>query len=388
MAAGRPQAPRRRDAGPSPAGVGMQVVVDGSGLARPRAGIGVYTTQVVHAMAVDRPDCRLTVFGPPGAFVHVPGSAFRRLPSARLVGRHLQWPAHIRQLHPDAYFGPAGTMPLGDVGCPSVITVHDLAIYRNPRWFPGRQPLSTRFVVPRSVLRADRVIAVSEHTARDIVDIFGISRARIEVVPHGVATSFTSMGAEDLAAARARLKLPERFILFVGTVEPRKNLETLLEAWAMMRDRPDLVVVGAWGWRYDTIRERMGRLGPGLHHLEGLDPADLPAVYNLARVLAHPAWYEGFGLPPLEAMACGTPVIVSDRASLPEVVGGAGLVVPADQPEAWRKALESVIGDMDLAADLRRRGILRAAQFSWGRSARLTWHAIDTARRERGTPKR
>jgi glycosyltransferase involved in cell wall biosynthesis len=120
-------------------------------------------------------------------------------------------------------------------------------------------------------------------------------------------------------------------------------------------------------------------MGPRLHHVDGLDPADLPAVYNLARVLAHPAWYEGFGLPPLEAMACGTPVVVSDRSSLPEVVDGAGLVVPADQPDEWRKALERVVGDTDLAADLKRRGILRAAQFSWARAATLTWQAIDTA---------
>ena len=360
-------------------GFGLQLVVDGAGLERPRAGVGVYTTQILRSMAVDRPDSRMTVFGPPGAFIHVPGASYRPMPRARFIGRHLQWPARIRELKPDAYFGPAGALPLGNVGCPSVITIHDLAIYRNAAWFPGRQPLSTRFVVPRSVLRADVVIAVSENTARDVVDIFGIPRSRIEVVPHGVAKIYAPMGSEDLAAARARLKLPERFILFVGTIEPRKNLATLLEAWAMMRDRPDLVVVGAWGWLYEPIREQMGRLGPGLHHLDSLDPADLPAVYNLARLLAHPAWYEGFGLPPLEAMACGTPAVVSDRSSLPEVVGDAGLVVAAGDADAWRKALETVIGDTELASDLRRRGILRAAQFSWPRAASLTWHAVDTA---------
>jgi glycosyltransferase involved in cell wall biosynthesis len=187
------------------------------------------------------------------------------------------------------------------------------------------------------------------------------------------------MSREDLSAVRARLGLPDRFILFVGTVEPRKNLETLLEAWAMMRDRPDLVVVGSYGWHYEPIRERMDRLGPALHRLESLDPADLPAVYNLARALAHPAWYEGFGLTPLEAMACGTPVLVSDRSSLPEVVGDAGLIVPAGDADAWREALERVIGDTELAAGMRRRGILRAAQFSWSRAATQTWKAIDDA---------
>ncbi len=358
-------------------------MVDGSGLERPRAGVGVYTAEILHAMAVDRPDCRLLVFGPPGGFAYVPDATYRLLPGTRFLGRHHRWPAAIRRMKPDAYFGPAGAMPLGRVGCPAVITVHDLAIYRNPKWFPSRQPLATRLVVPRSLLRADVVIAVSENTARDIVDIFGVDRSRIEVIPHGISPRLRPMGGGELADARARLGLPERFILFVGTVEPRKNLETLLEAWATMRDRPDLVVVGSWGWNYESIQERMTRLGPRLHHLESVEPGELPAIYNLARVLAHPAWYEGFGLPPLEAMACGTPVVVSDRSSLPEVVGDAALVVPADQPEAWRKALERVMTDTELAADLRRRGILRAAQFSWARAAQLTWTAIDDAIKKR-----
>jgi len=332
-------------------------------------------------MSVDRPDCRFTVYLPPDASAPSPSPAigYRPLPSTPFIGRHLQWPARIRRLRPDAYFGPVGALPLGNVGCPTVITVHDLAIYRNPGWFPGRQPLSTRLVIPRSLARADVIVAVSQNTADDIEDLFGVPASQISVVPHGISHVFRPMDREDLDLARARLQLPERFILFVGTIEPRKNLATLLEAWAMLSDRPDLVIVGAWGWLYEPIKERIGRLGPRVHHIQGLDPAELPAVYNLARVLAHPAWYEGFGFPPLEAMACGTPVVVSDRASLPELVGDAALIAPADDPEAWRKALEKVVGDSDLAADLKRRGILRAAQFSWSRSADLTWRAIDKA---------
>ncbi len=361
--------------------MGLHLAVDGSGLARAQAGVGVYTREILHAMSVDRPDCRFTVYLPAGVRVPgpEPGIGYRPLPGMPIVGRHVQWPARIRRLRPNAYFGPAGALPLGSVGCPTVITIHDLAIYRHPEWFPGRQPLSTRLVVPRSLDRADVVIAVSNTTAQDIEDIFGIPPSRIDVVPHGVSSRYRPLGSEDLATARAKLRLPERFILFVGTIEPRKNLATLLEAWAMMRNRPDLVIVGAWGWRYEEIKEQMGRLGDRVHHVEGLDPAELPAVYNLARVLAHPAWYEGFGLPPLEAMACGTPVVVSDRSTLPELVGDAGLVAAADDPEAWRRALETVIEDADLAAGMRRRGILRAAQFSWGRSASLTWRAVDRA---------
>ena len=359
---------------------GLHIAVDGYGLSRPRAGVGVYTREILHALAVARPDCRMTVFTPPGA--KPPEStaiAQRPLPGTRLIGRHIQWPARIRALKPHAFFGPAGALPLRDVGCPTVITVHDLAIYKQRNWFPAGQPLSTGWIVPRSLRSADRIIAVSHNTARDLRSLFGVPAERIAVVHEGVSRAFRPLGPEDLAESRALLKLPERFILFVSTIEPRKNLGTLLEAWAMMRDRPDLVVVGGWGWRYEPIRAQMERLGPRLHHIQGLDPAQLPAVYNLALALAHPAWYEGFGLPPLEAMACGTPVVVSDRSSLPEVVGDAGVIAPADSPEAWRQALEAVTGDADLAADLRRRGFLRAAEFSWQHAADLTWQALDEA---------
>jgi glycosyltransferase involved in cell wall biosynthesis len=358
---------------------GLHIAVDGYGLSRPRAGVGVYTREIIHAMAVDRPDCRMTVFLPEGVRRpdESPSVAYRALPSARLVGRHLQWPSRIRALKPDAFFGPAGALPLRGVGVPAAVTVHDLAIYRNREWFPAGQPLSTGWIVPRSLRHAERLIAVSENTKRDLQAIFEVPASRITVVPEAVSNAYRPLPAEDLAEARAKLKLPERFILFVSTIEPRKNLTTLLEAWAMMRDRPDLVVVGGWGWRYEPIRARMERLGPGLHHIHGLDPHDLPAVYNLALMLAHPAWYEGFGLPPLEAMACGTPVIVSDRSSLPEVAADAGLIVPADDPAAWTRALEAVAGDGRLAAELRRRGIVRAAQFSWARSAEMTWRAIE-----------
>jgi len=363
---------------------GLHVAVDGVGLARPWAGVGVYTTQVLKAMAVARPDCRFTVFVPAGvAGEGTPSVSYRRFPEVPFVGRHLRWPARLRRLGADVFFGAVGALPLMDVGSPSVITVHDLAIYRNAGWFPQRQPLSTRWVVPSSLRRADRVIAVSRNTALDAEELFGVDRSRITIVPHGVSAGLRPMGGDELASARERLALPERFILFVGTIEPRKNLLTLLEAWAMLRDRPDLVIVGGWGWNYEPIRDRISRLGDHVHHLDALEPSYLPAVYNLALVLAHPAWYEGFGLPPLEAMACGTPVVVSDSSSLPEVVDDAGLIVPAGDAEAWRRALERVLGDHDLAADLRHRGILRAAEFSWSRTADLTWEVLDDAVGER-----
>jgi glycosyltransferase involved in cell wall biosynthesis len=259
-----------------------------------------------------------------------------------------------------------------------VLTAHDMAIYRHPEWFPGRQWLSVRVVVPRSMRAADAIVAVSESTARDLAELFGAGPDRVTVVPEGVAAAFHPLPEAELAAARARMGLPERFVLFVSTIEPRKNLGTLVDAWGRLSDPPELVVVGGWGWRHEELRSRLeGLAHRGVRLLGGARPDQLPVLYNLATALAHPAWYEGFGLPALEAMACGTPVIASSASSLPEVVGEAGLLVDPGDVEGWTAALDRVLGDEGLRRDLRSRGLERAAGFTWRRAAAATWQVID-----------
>lgn len=335
-------------------------------------------------MLATRPGHRLTLWVPPGVepALKSPRLALREIPATRLVGRHWMWPRRVRRQRPSVYFGPAGQMPLADPGAPAVVTVHDLAIYLHPEWFPGGQPLSTRLVVPRSLERAHTVICVSRHTAADAYAIFGVPEPRLEVIPEGVNPRFRPLDSERTQLVKARLRLPERFLLFVGTIEPRKNLDTLLEAWAEMRHRPPLVVAGGFGWRFEETRQRMERLaGAGLHHIGEVEPQDLPALYSLAAAFGHPAWYEGFGLTPLEAMACGTPVICSQASSLPEVVGDAALLVPPGDAGAWRQALERVFEDPALGSDLRRKGLLRAAGFTWDTAAERTWRVIERAAR-------
>jgi glycosyltransferase involved in cell wall biosynthesis len=360
------------------------VVVDGSGLARLWAGVGTYTIEILRALAAERPGNRFTVFTSAEPGIEQPAIAFRRPPSIRLIGRHLIWPARLRRMDANLYFGPAGVMPLGDVGLPAVVTAHDMAIYKRPEWFPSGQSLAVRTIVPRSMRRAQSIIAVSVSTARDVAEIFDIEPARLEVVHEGVARRYRPLPPDSLEVARSRLRLPRRFILFVSTIEPRKNLITLLEAWARMRERLPLVIAGSWGWNYDGIRQRLEHLGPDLMLLGALPPADMPALYNLATCLAHPAWYEGFGLTPLESMACGTPVVSSNASSLPEVVGDAGILVDPADVQGWTDELDRLCNDSELRATLRRRGILRAAEFGWDRAAYRTWRVMERVVRAAG----
>lgn len=319
--------------------------------------MGTYTREIVAALREARPANAVDVV---------------EAPRLRFVGRHLLYPRQVRHQRPDAFFAPAGHLPLLATGVPEIVTVHDLAIYRHPEWFPPGQPLATRVVVPRSLRRAQALIAVSESTARDCVELFGVARSRITVVPHGVAARFRPVPGR-------RLDLPEGYVLFVSTLEPRKNLPTLLDAWAALEPRPPLVVGGGWGWRHDEIEARLASAPPGVTLLGPVDPDDLPALYAGAACLAHPAWYEGFGLPVLEAMACGTPVVCSDTSSLPEVGGDAVLYAPPGDRAAWTAALRRVLDDPALAADLSARGRERAAAFTWGRAAEATWSVIGAA---------
>jgi glycosyltransferase involved in cell wall biosynthesis len=357
-------------------------------LSRPWAGVGTYTREVVQALAEARPAARFTVYAEEEGGLAHRQVAFRRPPAARLVGRHLQWPRELRALRPAAYFGPAGVMPLARLGLPAVVTAHDMAIYRHPEWFPGRQALSVRLIVPRSLRRAGAVLAVSHNTAQDVAELFDVPEERLHVVAEGVGPRYRPLADEELAAVRRRRKLPERFVLFVSTIEPRKNLDTLIRAWSGLPQRPALVVAGGWGWRYEGTRSLLDQAGGDVRLLGPVEPVELPALYNLATCLAHPAWYEGFGLTPLEAMACGTPVVASSASSLPEVVGDAALLVDPGDVEGWTEALRRLLEDAGLRDELKGRGLERASGFTWSRTAAATWKVFDTVLREAPSPLR
>ncbi len=261
----------------------------------------------------------------------------------------------------------------------TVFTFHDAIYalfpqYHLPmnRWFLG-------LMMPRFLKRADCIIAVSESSRRDAIRLYHADPSRICVIYEGANPAFRPIeDAARLAQVREKYQLPSRFMLYVGTIEPRKNLGMLLEAYRVLRARdettPRLVIAGRKGWLYQPVFDRLHELGleEQVSFPDWIESEDLPALVNAAQVFVFPSLYEGFGLPPLEAMSCGTPVVCSNASSLPEVVGDAGLLVDPREVGAWVHALARVFADAPLRADLHARGLAQAHKFSWERAARET----------------
>ena len=271
---------------------------------------------------------------------------------------------------PDFVLPPTGHAP-------AILTVHDLSFLRVPEFFvPGfREYLET--AVLRAVKRARHILADSANTRRDLIELMAVEPERVSILYPGVESRFQPVNdAEALERVRVCYGLPERFILGLGTLQPRKNFNGLIDAFRCLlatggaeSQIPDLhlVIVGGRGWMYQDILALAK--GYGLEervHFPGfVADSDLPALYSLASVFAFPSWYEGFGLPVLESMACGTPVVTADNSSLPEVVGEAGLMVAAGDSAALAEAIGQLIIDQDLRARLVPAGRQHAKSFTW-----------------------
>jgi glycosyltransferase involved in cell wall biosynthesis len=260
----------------------------------------------------------------------------------------------------------------------SVVTLHDLAFLL----FPETHTHASRAYYSasgESVRRAERVIAVSQRTASDAVRLLGVDPARMRVVPEAASPAFRPRAEADFQALLARLSLnlaPQGYALFVGTLEPRKNVPLLLEAFGLVRRYLDveLVLVGARGWLDEPIFAAQARAGleTAAHFIGVLGEDELAVLYSHAGVFVLPSLYEGFGLPVLEAMACGAPVVSSSAGPLPEVAGDAAVLLPPEDAETWARTLLTVLTDRRQADELRRRGFARAATFSWQRAAQST----------------
>jgi glycosyltransferase involved in cell wall biosynthesis len=268
-----------------------------------------------------------------------------------------------------------------------VVTIHDLSFIRFPTLFRAANRLYLNVLTRLSARRAQRLIAVSIQTAQETMRLLGVPPERIDVVYHGVDPVFHPLPADEIVAFRQRRGLPEQYVLFVGTLEPRKNLVRLVEAFARTREsHVKLVLAGGKGWLYDELFDTVETLGlqedvifPGYVTSE-----ELPLWYNAATVFCYPSVYEGFGFPVLEAQACGTPVLTSNISSLPEAAGDGALLVDPYDVDALAAGLHRLLHDESLRHQLQESGLAHAGRFSWMDTARETARVYRRALTEGG----
>jgi glycosyltransferase involved in cell wall biosynthesis len=347
--------------------VGLELTV----LELDRGGIARSARRLAEKLAA-RDDIELVTFAQRGA---VRG----RIP--RGVVRELGWlpfelPRRARRADVDVLHCPSPLVPVGRLAPPLVATVHDVLAWAHPEWMSRENVLQHRLVLQRVLPRAAMVLTSSQFTADDLRERFGLTQERIAVVPLGVDAGF-SPGAGGVQGVRGP------YLVAVGTLQPRKDLETALTAFERCVDagaEHALVIAGARGWRDDATvtRLRSSRHAARIHLLGHVSDAALVRALRGADALLFPSRHEGFGLPPLEAMACGTPVIAARATAVPEVTGDAAVLVEPGNVDAFAVAILALLADPAQRADLRERGLRRAARFTWARHAELT---VDAYRR-------
>ena len=368
----------------------LLVGINGSALLSPLTGIGQYTKNLAEAL-IESGEVDLSIFyllawsreirtEPIRNITKLKEFVKKIVPQPYVLSRALQqmrFAQGARQLKLHLYHEP-NFLSHGFPG-PTVITAHDLSWIRFPETHPSERVKIMNRLFPRSLARANHVITDAAYTRNEIIAEFGISPDRITAVPLGARKIFRPRDEEECREVLTARDLSYRsFILCVGTLEPRKNLELVIRTYAQLprafRERHPLVLVGMKGWLTSKLESTMSPLVEAgqVRPLGFTSDSDLAALYAGAMVLVYPSLYEGFGLPPLEAMACGTPVIVSNRATLPEVVGDAGEMVEPTDAEGLTALLQRLADDpahWQQRAELCRR---RASQFSWERCAQET----------------
>ena len=356
------------------------------GLDRPLFGVSRVVLELGRALAA-RPDCDPVFLTPyrDGPFaehgdsaVYLPGA--RLLPGLMSIGA-LELPIIARRHTLPIIHDPTGVSPflLGRWAgrYKRVVSVHDAIAFRYPAGYTRFNNFLHRQYVPQTLRNVDAVITMSEASRNDLIQFLRLPPDKVHVIPLATDVAFQPLPAQHAAEVSARFGLRPPYVLYVGALEARKNLVTLLHAFARLRaDFPDLTlaIAGRPRWKYSEIPHTLEvlHLGDAVHFTGYVPDADLPALYNAAAVFCFPSLYEGFGLPVLEAMACGTPVVCSAASSLPEVAGDAALLVPPNDIAALANALGRVMAEPALAGDLRARGLRRAATFSWDRTAEMT----------------
>lgn len=367
----------------SPYNAAMSIYVDVSAAVHRRAGLGRYAESLVRAL--------LPLIGEDLALFYncergiEPLPEFESIPSATVTlgykpWRMAVWMGHLARIPLDrlvpgaSLFHATEHLLLPLKGVPMIMTVHDLIFRQLPEHHKLLNRWYLNWTMPLYCRRADHIIAVSEATRQDIVAAYRVPSDKISVIHEAADPRFYPQSEAEQERVRAAYGLPEQYLLYVGTIEPRKNLERLLAAWAPLyksHDSPPLVIVGKRGWLADGFFAAL-EASPARDGviLTGYIPdEDLPSLYSAAMAFIWPSLYEGFGLPPLEAMACGVPVVCANASSMPEVVGEAALLFTPRDIDHLRACLVQVVQDTALREDLCAHGLARAASFSWDRAA-------------------
>jgi glycosyltransferase involved in cell wall biosynthesis len=371
----------------------MRIGIDYTAAARQQAGIGRYTRELVAALLALKSPHQYTLFAVTGGLDTEDwragiggGVRFRTLPIsddwlARLWHR-LRLPIPVETITGplDVFYSPDFVLPPTRRAARTLLTVHDLSFLRYPDHFVPRLAQYLGQVVPRSVSRADRVLADSQATRADLIAHLGTPPEKVAVLYSGVAPRFRPEAEPGEAERlRARYDLDGRpYVLSVGTLQPRKNYVRLIRACAGLAGDLQLIIAGGRGWLYEEIFAEAEKQGDRVRVLGFVDEGDLPALYRNAALFAFPSLYEGFGLPVAEAMACGVPVVCSNASSLPEVAGDAALLVDPLDVDALAEAMTRVLEDADLRQEMIARGLAQAARFSWQQAARQLLTAFES----------
>jgi glycosyltransferase involved in cell wall biosynthesis len=378
----------------------LHIAIDAHTIATGLAGNESYITNLIEALAEIDTVNRYTLYVTKreaveryrGRWPHV----FVRLtpPHTPIIRIPLTLVAELRRRPVDLLHVQYTAPPLAP--CPVVATIHDLSFEHLPETFTRRSRMQLRLTVRRTARAASRVITSSDHSRRDIVKTYGLAEERVSVTPLAAPARFAPVEDEsEVKRVLRRHGIKGDYLLAVGSIQPRKNLVRLIAAYAQLRRTrrlqgsgalPQLVLVGKRAWLYGETLAAVEE--HGLHNFVTftgyVSESDLPALYTGAICFVYPSYFEGFGLPPLEAMQCGAPVVTGDRTSLPEVVGSAGLMVNPLDESAIAAAMSLLIDDPSLRAELRRKGLARARLFNWHKTARLTLDVYKQTVREGG----
>ncbi len=361
----------------------MRIGIDFTAAVRERAGIGRYARELIRALArCDRSNAyvllapwdaraELLQFDWPSNFTVRRVPVTERLLAALWHRARFPWPVEAFTGPVDVFYSPDFLLPPTRAR-KTIVTVHDLSYVRVPECFPAVLLNYLNATVPRAVRRADLVLADAASTKRDVHEIYHVAPEKVAVLYSAADPRFSPEIPEALRArVRAKYGLGDRYMLSVSTIQPRKNYVRLLEALARLDSGIRLMIAGGRGWMFDDVYAAVERLNLRERVLlpEFVSDDDLPALYAMATLFVYPSLYEGFGLPVVEAMACGTPVVSSDASSLPEVGGQAVLYFDPRDVDGMAEAMRRALADETLRAELRARGLVQARQFSWDRAA-------------------